>query len=171
MLLGKGMVNGEVPGGAVMVSKRVSDFFMDNMLIVGSTNYACPLMLATAKATLEAYESLNIENVVRKSEPHLGKLLQNLFDKHECVTDVRHNGGLVAAIDVHGGKDFVAMQMMIQKTLDANFVQTWVRPGDGIARIFVVPPLIITEEQLDYAFNVISEKCCAKADEILASEK
>jgi hypothetical protein len=38
------------------------------------------------------------------------------------VTDVRHNGGLVAAVDVHGGKDFVGMQMMIQKTLDQNLV-------------------------------------------------
>ena len=101
----------------------------------------------------------------------MAKLLQDLFDKHDCVTDVRHNGGLVAAVDVNGGKDFVAMQMMIQKALDANFVQTWVRPGDGGARIFIVPPLIITEEQMHYAFKVISEKACAKADEILAAEK
>ena len=105
MVLGKGLVNGEVPGGAVMLGERVNEFFMDNMLIAGSTNYACPLMLATARASLDAYESMNIESVVRKSEPHLGKLLQNLFDKHECVTDVRHNGGLVAAVDVNGGND------------------------------------------------------------------
>ena len=48
MVLGKGMVNGEVPGGAVMVGERAAEFFMDNMLIAGSTNYACPIMLATA---------------------------------------------------------------------------------------------------------------------------
>ena len=171
MVLGKGLVNGELPGGAVMVGSRVNDHFQDNMLIAGSTNYASPVMLATANATLDAYKSMDIGKVVAKVEPHFGKLLKNLFDKHECVTDVRHNGGLVAAIDVNGGKDFVAMQMMIQKTLDANFVQTWVRPGGGIARIFLVPPFVITEEQLDHAFNVISEKCCTKADEILASEK
>ena len=171
MVLGKGMVNGEVPGGAVMVGDRPAEFFMDNMLIAGSTNYACPIMLATAQATLEAYDEIDIENVVRKAEPIMKKGLQDLWDKHECVTDIRHNGGLVAAIDVNGGKDFMAMQMMIQKALDANSVQTWVRPGDGGARIFIVPPLIITEEQQNFAFNVISEKALAKADEILASEK
>ena len=77
----------------------------------------------------------------------------------------------MAAVDVNGGKDTVAMQTMITKALDANLVQTWVRPQDGVARIFVVPPLIITEEQLDYTFQVISEKACAKADEVLAAEK
>ena len=48
LVLGKGMVNGEVPGGAVMIGDRPAEFFDDNMLIAGSTNYACPIMLATA---------------------------------------------------------------------------------------------------------------------------
>ena len=52
----------------------------------------------------------------------MAKKLKQLWDKHECVTDVRHNGGLVAAVDVHGGKDFVGMQMMIQRALDENLV-------------------------------------------------
>ena len=89
---------------------------------------------------------MDIANVVRKAEAVMVKNLQNLWDKHECVTDIRHNGGLVAAVDVNGGNDFVGMQMMIQKALDANSVQTWGSPGDGGARIFIVPPLIITEE-------------------------
>ena len=60
MVLGKGMVNGEVPGGAVMLGSMPAKFFEDNMLICGSTNYACPLMLATSKASLEAYEQEDI---------------------------------------------------------------------------------------------------------------
>ena len=171
MVLGKGMVNGELPGGAVMLGEKPTEHFMDNMLIAGSTNYACPLMLATSRAALDAYESMDVENVVRKSEAHLSRLLQNLFDQHECVTDVRHNGGLVAAVDVNGGKDTGKMAAMLTKACDDNLVQVWVRPQEGVARIFVVPPLIITEEQLDYTFHVISEKACAKAGEVLASEK
>ena len=171
MVLGKGMVNGEVPGGAVMLGPKPTIFFEENMLICGSTNYACPIMLATAKASLEAYETEDIHSKVQKSEKIMAKKLRQLWDKHECVTDVRHNGGLVAAVDVHGGKDFAGMQMMIQKTLDQNLVQTWVRPENGVARIFIVPPLIINEEQLDFAFDVISNKACAQAEERLANER
>ena len=52
LVCSKGMVNGEIPGGAVMFGQRPSDYFEDYPLIFGSTQYACTLMLATIKSTL-----------------------------------------------------------------------------------------------------------------------
>jgi adenosylmethionine-8-amino-7-oxononanoate aminotransferase len=46
------------------------------MLICGSTNYACPIMLATAKASLEAYETEDIPSKVQKSEKIMAKKLR-----------------------------------------------------------------------------------------------
>ena len=169
----KGMVNGEIPGGAVMFGQRPTDYFEDNMLVFGSTQYACTLMLATVKACLEAYETEKIGDRVKAMEPVMNRMLKEVFDKGgDCVVDVRNNGGLTACIDFKEGKDKFAMNAFIDGLADKHGLATRVGPPDhGVCRMFIIPPLIITEEQLQYAFDVVIDKIVPACNEMLASQK
>ena len=50
------------------------------MLVFGSTQYACTLMLATVKACLEAYETEKIGDRVEAMEPVMNRMLREVFD-------------------------------------------------------------------------------------------
>ena len=169
----KGMVNGEMPGGAVMFGKRPCQFFEDNVLMFGSTQYACTLMLATIKSTLLGYEEENIGSRVQAMEPVMNRMLREAFDQGgDCVVDVRNNGGLTACIDFKEGKDKFAMNALIERIADENCLATRVGPPDhGVCRMFIIPPLIITEDQLQYCFDVVKEKIIPACNEMLASQK
>ena len=169
----KGMVNGEIPGGALMFGQRPLDYFENNPLIFGSTQYACTLMLATIKSTLEGYVEEDIPSKVKAMEPVMNRMLREAFDKGgECIVDVRNNGGLTACIDFKEGKDKFAMNALIDRIADENCLATRVGPPqDGVCRMYIIPPLIITEEQLQYAFDVVNEKIAPACNEMLASQK
>ena len=86
------------------------------------------------------------------------------------MVDVRNNGGLTACIDFKEGKDKVAMNALIDGLADKHGLATRVGPPDhGVCRMFIIPPLIITEEQLQYAFDVVIEKIVPACNEMLAS--
>ena len=163
--MAKGLTSGYVPLGAVAVKKEISDYFQDHMLWCGLTYNAHPLACAASVATMEVFKE---ENLVQRAKD-MGKVLMSeleaLKDKHQSVGDVR-GLGLFTVIELVKDRETrepmvpwnatgpdAALTKEINKRLIAGGVATFVRWN----WIFVVPPLVITEEELKEGLGVIDE--------------
>lgn len=162
----KGVTCGYVQLGGVCVSKKIAEFFDDNLLSCGLTYSGHPLACAAGVATLEYYDEAKILDNVNKVGKVLGKLLEDIKAKHKCVGDVRYIGL------------FSSIELVKDKKTREPYVEYGYDPDGKMGKIvgelkkrgfmtyshenmlFVAPPLIITEEQ-------ITEEM-AKMDEVLS---
>lgn len=151
----KGITSGYVPLGAVIVTDTIANYFEDKMLWCGLTYCGHPLACATGLATIQVYKD---ENLIEKSAitgKHLGQKLEEIKKKHESVGDVRYIG-LFSALEIVKNRE-------TKEPLDPlTDVQKYLR-SKGLFTfnfhniLFVVPPLSITESQLDEGLSIIDE--------------
>lgn len=150
----KGVTCGYVQLGGVAVSKEIAAFFEDNVLKCGLTYSGHPLACAAGIACLEFYSENNILDNVNSSGKVLGKLLEELKEKHPSVGDVRYIG-LFSAVElvkdkntreplVSYGSDPKGIMKSIVGKLAAEGFMTYSHEN----MILIAPPLIITPEQL-----------------------
>ncbi len=149
----KGITSGYVPLGAVIISDPIAKYFEDKMLWCGLTYSGHPLACAAGLATIEAYEEDGLlQNAVTVGK-HLGQKLEELKDKHNSVGDVRYIG-LFTALEIV--KNRVTKQPIDPLTSIAKFLR-----DEGLFTfifhnvLFVVPPLCITADQVDWGIEVI----------------
>ena len=162
----KGVTCGYVQLGGVAVSRKIADYFDDNVLQCGLTYSGHPLACAAGVACLNYNKDNDILGNVNKSGKELGELLEELKAKHKCVGDVRYIG-LFSAVELvkdkatreplvpYGGDKLGVMGGIIGK-LKAKKFMTYSHEN----MILVCPPLIITPEQL--------REEMVKLDEVLA---
>jgi len=99
----KGLTNGVIPMGAVLVSNKIYDTFMQgpaNMveLFHGYTYSGHPVAAAAGLATMDVYDEEGTFEQSKALEPHFEDLLHSFAD-HKHVVDVR-NFGLMGAIEM-----------------------------------------------------------------------
>jgi len=99
----KGLTNGVIPMGAVLVRDKIYDAFMNGPefmieLFHGYTYSGHPVAAAAGLAALDVYEEENIFEQAASLESHFEDLLHS-FDNHKHVIDVR-NIGLMGAIEM-----------------------------------------------------------------------
>lgn len=157
MTTAKGLTNGAVPMGAVMVSDKIYDSMMqgfENMieLFHGYTYSAHPLACAAGLASLDVYKSENLFGRANDLAPYWQKAIHSLA-RFDCVIDVR-NIGLVGAIELQpreGQPGARALDVYL-KAFEAGLLIR--STGDIIA---LSPPLIITEQQVDTIVNILDD--------------
>lgn len=161
--MAKGLTSGYVPLGAVAVNQKIFDHFQDNMLWCGLTYNAHPLSCAAAVATLQVYHEEGLIDRARVLGEKLMKRLVEMKEKHPCVGDVR-GIGLFNIIELvkdkatreplipwnASGPDLALNKEIHRKLLEGG-VSTFVRWN----WIFVCPPLVIKEEELNEGLEVI----------------
>lgn len=150
----KGITSGYVPLGAVIVREKIARFFDDKVLFAGLTYNGHALACAAALATIEAYEEDKIFENAKKVGKHLGARLEELKAKHSSIGDVRYIG-LFSGIEFV--KDRETKEPMDVTPLKNFLVSHGVYVFNFKNVLFVVPPLIITEEQLDEGLDLIDE--------------
>jgi beta-alanine--pyruvate transaminase len=101
--LAKGLTNGVIPMGAVMVRDAIFEAFMQGPdqaieLFHGYTYSGHPVAAAAGIAALDAYAEEGTFEQARALEPHFEDALHSLAD-HPLVTDVR-NFGLMGGVDL-----------------------------------------------------------------------
>lgn len=150
----KGVTCGYVQLGGVAVSKKIAEYFDENVLQCGLTYSGHPLACAAGVACLNYYKDNNILDNVNKSGKVLGEILEELKTKHKCVGDVRYIG-LFSAIELvkdkdtrealvpYGGDKLGVMGGIIGKLKAKKFMT-----HSHENMILICPPLIITPEQL-----------------------
>ena len=172
MTMAKGVTQGYVPLGAVVVNQKIADWLDENMLWCGLTYSGHPLACATGVATVQVYEEENlIENAAKMGEI-MKKRLEEIKFKHPSVGDVR-SIGLFAAIE------------LVKDRETKEPLAPWNGPDPGVMGqlsgclkekgvyiyprwnyLFLAPPIAINEEELKFGMDVIDE-CLDIADQAL----
>jgi beta-alanine--pyruvate transaminase len=153
----KGLTNGSVPMGAVIVKKEIHDAFMVGPeaaveLFHGYTYSSHPTACAAGLATLEIYEREGIFERVKSIAPYWESAVHSLKGL-PGVVDIR-NYGLVAAVEYEpiagspGKRGFDAFL----KAFDAGIL---VRAAGDITAMS--PPLIIEKPQIDQLIDTLGK--------------
>jgi beta-alanine--pyruvate transaminase len=145
----KGVTNGAVPMGGVVVRNDIYDSFMkgpDNAveLFHGYTYSAHPLACAAGIATLDVYREEGLFERARALEPKWADAVMALR-KEPNVVDIR-TVGLVAGIDLASGKDGAGARGYA--ALDSAFHDNDIMVRVAGDTICLTPPLIVTEDQI-----------------------
>jgi taurine--2-oxoglutarate transaminase len=150
----KGITSGYVPLGAVIVREKIARYFDDKYLYAGLTYNGHALACAAALATISAYEEEDIFGNALTVGKHLGKRLEEMKAKHPSVGDVRYIG-MFSALELV--KDRTTKEAMDITALKNFLITNGLYVFNFKNILFVVPPLIITKEQLDEGLNLIDE--------------
>ena len=135
-----------IPVGAFMMTQKVADHSLtagDH----GTTYGGNPLACAAVNAVLDQYEALQITDHVRNTAPYLEKKLDELVARHDhCI--LRRGCGFMQGIVCKGPvKDIIA------KAMDNGLIL--INAGSDIIRI--LPPLIITEKEIDEMVSILDD--------------
>jgi beta-alanine--pyruvate transaminase len=148
--LAKGLTNGTVPMGAVVVRKAIYEGMMaaapENTieLFHGYTYSGHPLASAAALASLDVFEQEGLYDRARELAPYFENAVHSLRELPHVI-DVR-NLGMVAGIELEpiAGKPTArAFEAFLRCFDDDVLIRT---TGDTIA---LSPPLIISKQQID----------------------
>ena len=152
----KGLTNGAVPMGAVLVSTKIYDAFMQGPpgaieLFHGYTYSAHPIACAAGLATLDIYQREGLLTRAKRMAPAFEEAAHSMRGLPQVV-DVR-NYGLVAGIELDpiagspGKRAFEAYLKCFERGL---LIRT---TGDVIA---LSPALIIEQSHIDELFGILA---------------
>ncbi len=153
--MAKGLTNGAIPMGAVLVRKHIYEAFMqgpDNAieLFHGYTYSGHPVACAAGHATLDIYQNDDLFGRARALESHWESAAHALKD-YPNVIDIR-NYGMVGAVELEpiAGKPTARAFDVFLKCFEAGvLIRT---TGDIIA---LSPPLIVETTEIDRIFETI----------------
>lgn len=162
MTIAKGMTNGAVPMGGVVVKSALFDSMISVPyggieLMHGYTYSAHPLACAAGLATIEVHKELGINENVKAIEPHWINSALSLR-KEKGVSDIRAIG-LLCAVELAGrGAPGALANAVAQNCFDEGILVR--ASGDNI---LISPPLIINRAEVDRIFDTLTKAIAAKA--------
>lgn len=115
-----------------------------------------PVAISAALKTLELLEQGPIDNAARVGS-HLLARLGELKEKHEAVGDVRGLGLMVAVELVRNRASLDPWPELRDSVVVDCFHRGLVVQGAGLSAIRLSPPLIIDDEQADFAVETLDE--------------
>jgi len=161
MALAKGIASG-LPLGATIARADLMKWTPGSH---ASTFGGNPVAIAASLVTIELLEEGLIENAARQGEYLLNGLFQ-LVDKHKLIGDVRGKG-LMIGIELV--KDRVTRE---PATIERDRVEVecfqrgLVIQGCGASTIRLSPPLVIDQEQCDFALKTLDQALSAASRQI-----
>lgn len=144
LLCAKGM-GGGMPIGAFIANQKVMSVFKNNPILGHITTFGGhPVSCASSLATLQVILEEKLLDDVKRKAAIFKKLLV-----HEKIKEVR-NQGLIMAVEF---EDFETLKPIIDRAIEKGIITDWFLFCDNSMRI--APPLIITEEEIVKACNII----------------
>lgn len=158
----KGVTSGYVQLGGVIVSKEISDFFIDNTLQCGLTYSGHTLACAAGVAAVKYYIENDVCAHVLEMEKILDAFLKEMVVKHDCVGESRCIG-LFSAIEIV--KDKETREPMVKygeaNTIMPSIVAELKKRGFSTFgrenNINICPPLTITKEEMEEYLPILDE--------------
>jgi beta-alanine--pyruvate transaminase len=153
----KGLTNGVIPMGAVLVTSEIHDTFMNGPehlieFFHGYTYSGNPIASAAGLATLETYKEEGLFDRARDIAPYWEEALHSLKDVPNVI-DIR-NIGLIGAIEldpIAGEPTKRAFSAFLKAYEDGLLIRT---TGDTIA---MSPPLIVEKHHIDEIVGKLRE--------------
>src|SRR5690606_36299778 len=159
----KGLTNGAVPMGAVIVKKEIHDAFMTGPetaieLFHGYTYSSHPTACAAALATLDIYQREGLFQRVKELAPYWQDALHSLRDQ-PGVIDIRNYGftGAVEYEPIAGSPGKRGFEVFL-KAFEAGLL---VRSSADITALS--PPLVLEKSQIDQLVDLLSKAIRATA--------
>jgi acetylornithine/succinyldiaminopimelate/putrescine aminotransferase len=144
LLCAKGM-GGGMPIGAFIANHEVMGVFKNNPILGHITTFGGhPVSAAASLATLNVILEENLLEQVN----YKAQIFKDLL-VHPKIKEVR-NQGLMMAVEF---EDFNALKPIIDRAIEKGIITDWFLFCDNSMRI--APPLIITEEEIRKACNII----------------
>ena len=166
LVTAKGITSAYVPLGLCATSKKIADFFEENYFAHGHTYEAHPMTLGPAVATLEEMQRLDLVERAASLEPYVREKLEALKEKHPSVGDVR-GLGLFWAVELvknretkepfNTMRDKVEGKPLVVDQIAAKMMGMGVAQQAWISHFVIAPPLIVTEEELDFGIHALDE--------------
>lgn len=158
--MAKGLTSAYMPLGCVAMSDRIAEHFNKNVFYGGLTYNAHPMSLAAAVATLKVLEEDDLIGNARRMGTVMAELQQGLKEKHPSVGDVRSIGlfGVLELVKNRETREPLAPfngNSPVMARLGAFFKEQGLAAFIHWNNVFTNPPLIISEEQLREAFDII----------------
>ena len=160
--MAKGLTSGYAPLGAVAMQSEIAEFFNDRVYEGGLTYNGHPISLAAAIAVIDVMHSDHLVEQAAQTGQVMADMLAELKDRHPSIGDVRSIGlfGILELVRNRRTKEPMApfggnsqeMYDLRKYMLDRGvFIYThW-------HTVLIIPPLIITPQQLAEGFAVLDE--------------
>jgi predicted acetylornithine/succinylornithine family transaminase len=142
--LAKALANG-IPAGAMLATDKIAKAFVPGNH--ASTFGGNPFAMAAAGAVMEIMLKEGVLENCRKVGDYLLSQLRKLQQKHAIISDVRGKGLVLAAqLNIEAGD-------IINQCIERGLLII----SAGSKTLRFVPPLIITNRDVDFAINVLDE--------------
>ena len=179
MTTAKGCTSAYTPLGITAANQKVADFFEDELFCHGHTYAYHALALSAVPPAIAEYKKLMATGLVPKVADYLKEKLIALADRHDSVGDVRGIGHFWALelvkdrntkepfnvkVDKIEGKPLMTGKVAGEAMKNGLYIAPW------YDTLVIAPPLIITEEQVDEALDIL-DKALLVADAEAAPAK
>jgi taurine--2-oxoglutarate transaminase len=158
--MGKGLTSSYVPLGAVAIRRPIADAFADEAFVGGLTYHAHPIACATALAVIDVYEQ---DGLIERSA-RLGAVMrghhERLMERHPSI-GAHRNIGLFGILElVRDRETFEPLAPFNGTSPEMKAVGRFLREHGLFAMtrwntIGAIPPLIISEDELAQAYDII----------------
>jgi taurine--2-oxoglutarate transaminase len=160
----KGLTSGYVQLGCMIWSKKIWDHFKDKPFVGGLTYGGHALACAAGIANIEIYKNDRLIENSAEMGVYLEKKLLELKEKHACVGDVRIKG-LWACLELVKSKETREPIAGFNNSLGENYAGKLMKVlfNEGLYTfckwdfVFLSPPLLINESQIDQALIKLEE--------------
>ncbi|MFJ5696548.1 aspartate aminotransferase family protein [Arthrobacter sp. NPDC093139] len=158
----KGVNSGYVPVGGVIISDEIAATFDERVFPGGLTYSGHPLAAASVVASIEAFEEEDIVgNAARIGSDHLEPGLRALAEKHSVIGEVRGRGVFWALELVQDRTTRTPVAPEYMGRLKIELLQRGLLPFIADNRIHVVPPAVVTAEEVEQALSIYDQALTA----------
>ncbi|HML40134.1 MAG TPA: aminotransferase class III-fold pyridoxal phosphate-dependent enzyme [Bellilinea sp.] len=160
MTMAKGITSAYAPLGAVAMKQKIADAYMERAYQGGLTFNAHPISMAAAIATIRVMQADHMVEKAAETGKFLAAQLVELARKHPSVGEVRSLGlfGVIELVRNRATREPMTPFNSTSPEMDAfkNYLFAHgVFAYTHWHTLLLLPPLIITEEQLMEGFQVI----------------
>ncbi|GAA3633762.1 aspartate aminotransferase family protein [Microbacterium awajiense] len=158
IVFAKGVNSGYVPVGGVLISDEIAATFDERVFPGGLTYSGHPLAAATIVASIDAMESEGIvDHAWRIGEDVIGPALRELQERHPLIGEVRGEGVFWAMEFVADRDTREPLPATRLGRLKAEIVARGVMPFAAENRVHVVPPCVVTADEVAQAVAAYDE--------------
>ena len=165
LCMAKGLTCGYLPLGGIITTDTIAEAYNDSYLPLGLTYSAHPVSCASALAVLDIYERDNLIERAWDLGKYLDRRMEDMKEKHPSIGDWRNTGllGCIELVKNRENKDPMApwnakaSELGAMKQVGAKIRELGMFTFVKWNFIFVAPPLISTEDQIEEGLHIISK--------------
>jgi taurine--2-oxoglutarate transaminase len=162
LTMAKGLTSAYAPLGAVGMKPEIAAAYNDVKFQGGLTYTSHPISLAAAIANIQVMQDEHIVEHARDMGPVLHRMLADLGEQHPSIGEVRSIGlfGIIELVRNRKTKEPLAPSNSTSPemtVLRKNLLGKGLFLDMHWHTLLIIPPLIITEEQLAEGFNILDE--------------